>query len=104
MATNKKKPATKSATNKKHTQKKKTDTGMQYEFLSLFIIVGGLLLGVFLYAPSGILGEWIKMLFWGMLGLPSCLLPFLVLAFGIHRVILSNREIFIYMEILPQNG
>ncbi|MBE7021719.1 MAG: DNA translocase FtsK, partial [Ruminococcaceae bacterium] len=60
---------------------------MQNEFLSLFIIVAGLLLGVFLYAPSGILGEWIKSLFLGLMGLPAYLLPFLVLVFGIHRII-----------------
>ncbi|MBR6729562.1 MAG: DNA translocase FtsK [Clostridia bacterium] len=65
---------------------------MKYEFLSLFTVVAGLLLAVFLFAPGGVLGEWIKSLFWGLLGLPVCFLPFLVMAFGIHRAVKRGFE------------
>ncbi len=60
---------------------------MQNELFSLFIVAFGLLLGVFLYAPSGVLGLWIKSFFLGLLGIPAYFLPLLVLAFGVHRVV-----------------
>ncbi len=88
MATAKKKPAKK---NKKAKQQV-VESPMKKEFISLFIIVAGLLSAVFMYIKSGIVGEWIKALFTGLFGLPAYLLPLLFLAFGIHRAIGKKFE------------
>ncbi len=86
MAAAKKKPATKTKKSKQQT----VESPMKNEFISLFIVVAGLLLGVFLYAPSGIVGQWVKALCAGLLGLPAYLLPLLLLTLGIHRA--SGRQ------------
>ena len=65
---------------------------MKLEMATLFTAVAGLLLAVFLYAPSGILGEWIKTFFLGMLGLPAYLLPFLLIINGVHRGFRKNYQ------------
>ncbi len=88
MAAQKRKPAKKSKKGKQLV----IETPMKNEFVSLFIIVAGLLLSVFLYAPSGIVGEWIRSFFTGLFGIPAYLLPLLCLAFGIHRVIGKGYE------------
>ncbi len=68
------------------------ESPMKNEFISLFIIVGSLLLGVFLYVPTAIVGEWIKSLCTGLLGIPAYLLPPLLLVFGIHRAVGKGYE------------
>ncbi len=81
------------ATKKKATKKPKTAkqqtiaSPMKQELSSLLLIVAGLLLCVFLYIPSGVVGDWVRTLFTGLLGLPAYLVPLLFLAFGIHRAI-----------------
>ena len=88
MAVKKKKTTAKQKKGKQQT----VDTSMKNEFISLFIIVAGLLLGALLYAPSGVVGEWVENLCTGLLGLPAYLLPVLVLAYGIHRAIGKGFE------------
>ncbi len=61
------------------------DSAMNLEMVSLLTVVGGILLGVFLYVPSGFLGEWIKALFLGLLGLPAYILPVYLIFNGIHH-------------------
>ncbi|MBE7048128.1 MAG: DNA translocase FtsK [Ruminococcaceae bacterium] len=86
------------AAKKKSTKKSKKATQqtiaspMKSELKSLLIVVGGLLLAVFLYAPSGIVGEWVRALCCGLLGFPAFLTPLLCLAFGIHRAIGRQYE------------
>ena len=82
----------KKATAKQKKGKQQAETTMMNEIVSLLIIVAGLLLGVFLYAPSGVVGEAIKSFCTGLLGLPAYALPVLVLAFGIHRAIGKGFE------------
>lgn len=61
------------------------DSAMNLEMVSLLTVVGGILLGVFLYVPSGFLGEWIKALFLGLLGMPAYVLPVYLIVNGIHH-------------------
>ena len=88
MAAKKRKTTAKSKRGKQRT----INTPMKNEFISLFIIVAGLLLGVFLYAPSGVVGRWFESFCAGLLGLPAYLTPLLLLAFGIHRAIGKGYE------------
>ncbi|MBQ2695852.1 MAG: DNA translocase FtsK [Clostridia bacterium] len=88
MAAKKRRTTAKTKKGKQRT----VDTPMKNEFISLFIIVAGLLLGVFLYAPSGAVGRWIAGFCAGFLGLPAYLTPLLLLAFGIHRAIGKGYE------------
>ncbi len=84
MATKKKTSAAKSKKGKQQT----VNAPMKSEFVSLFTIVAALLLGVFLYVrSSGVVGEWVRLLFTGLFSLPAYLMPPLFLAFGIHRAI-----------------
>ncbi len=103
-------------TKKKTTAKKQKgkqqviESPMKNEFISLFVIVAGLLLGVFLYAPSGIVGEWIRGLCTGLLGIPAYLLPPLLLVFGIHRAVgkgydaNKKKYVQIFLVILVLSG
>ena len=82
--------AKKKSTTAKRTKKAKQqtiDAPMKNEFISIFIIAAALLTGVFLYAPSGIIGQWAKMLCTGLLGIPAYLLPPFLLVLGMHRLI-----------------
>ncbi len=88
MAAKKKKPAAKTKKGKQQV----VEAPMKNEFISLFIIVAGLLLGVFLYTPSGVVGEWVQSLSTGLFGPPAYLLPLLLLAFGIHRAVGKGYE------------
>ncbi len=88
MAAKKKKNATKPKKGKQQT----IESPMKNEFVSLFTIVAGLLLCVLLYAPSGIVGEWVRGLFTGLFGIPAYLLPPLFLVFGIHRAVGKGYE------------
>ncbi len=105
MAAKKKKTVSKPV--KKQTKK---ETCMKYEFTSLFIIVAGLLLGVFLYAPSGIVGEWMQGLALGLFGIPAYVLPVFVIVLGVHRFIgkayreHKNKYIQISVLILIVSG
>ncbi len=84
----------KTTAKQKKGKQQKVQTSMANEFISLFIIVAGLLLGVFLYAPSSIIGEWVENLCTGLLGFPAYVLPVLLLAFGIHRAFGKGYEQF----------
>ncbi len=88
MASGKKKPTKKA---KKATQQR-VSSPMKNEFVSLFIIVAGLLSAVFMYIPSGVVGIWVQHVFTGLLGLPAYLLPLLLLTFGVHRAIGKKYE------------
>ncbi len=90
MAAKKKNTTAKSKSGRKQTH----ETTMKNEFISLFIIVAGLLLGVFMYAPDSIIGKWVENLCTGFLGLPAYLLPILLLAVGIHRAIGKGYDKF----------
>lgn len=65
--------------------KQNQDNAMGREMAALFTAVAGILLAVFLYAPSGMLGGWIKSLFLGLLGIPAYVLPLFLIVNGIHR-------------------
>ena len=80
-----KKPDTNKKTTKK--QENKNEETMNPEMISLLTVVGGILLGVFLFVPSGFFGEWIKNFFMGLLGLPAYILPVYLIVNGIHRAI-----------------
>ncbi|MBE7036264.1 MAG: DNA translocase FtsK, partial [Ruminococcaceae bacterium] len=88
MATTKRKPAKKA----KKTTQTSVASPMKSEFLTLFVIVAGLLFAVFMYFPSGIVGKWIRMLFTGLFGLPAYVLPVIFLVFSIHRAIGKQFE------------
>ncbi len=88
MAVKKKKTTAK----KQKGKQQELESPMKNEFISLFIIVAALLLGVFLYIPTAIVGEWIKGFCTGLLGIPAYLLPPLLLAFGIHRAVGKGYE------------
>ena len=81
-AKNKRKTAARpktSAAKTKSAAKRKEDNAMQLEMSALFTTVAGVLLAVFLYAPAGIVGEWLKSFFLGLLGVPAYVLPFFLI-------------------------
>ncbi len=87
-AKNKRKTAARpktSAAKTKSAAKRKEDNAMQLEMSALFTTVAGVLLAVFLYAPAGIVGEWLKSFFLGLLGVPAYVLPFFLIINGVHR-------------------
>ncbi len=87
--TKKKSPARKPQA--KRAPAKQTAKGsMRPEVASLLIIAAGILLGIFLYIPSGIVGGFLRDLLLGLWGLPVFLLPILVLANGIHLAVGKN--------------
>ena len=77
---------------KKGTQQR-IEPAMKNEFVSLFIVVAALLLGVFLYIPGDmIVSTWFHDLFTGLMGLPVYVLPIFLLVFGIHRAVGKGYE------------
>ena len=97
----KKTPAAKSAKKRSAAaQTKNKENAMKQELIALFTVVAGALIAVFLYAPSGIVGEWIKTFFLGIGGVPVYLLPLLVIANGIHRAVQKKYEESFYKYIL----
>ncbi len=112
MATAKKKTQTNSKAKAKEPVKAKNkvkseynyDSAMNLEMVSLLTVVGGILLGVFLYIPSGFLGEWIKALFLGLLGMPAYLLPVYLIVNGIHHGINKKYDENIKNYILALIG
>ena len=111
MAAAKKKTQTKPKTKKTNTTAKKTkkeayenERALNLEMVSLLTVVGGILLGLFLYIPSGFLGEWIKALFLGLLGLPAYVLPVYLIVNGIHRGINKKYDENIKNYILALIG
>lgn len=65
--------------------KPKEENTIKPELAVLFTVVSGLLLAVFLYAPSGIVGKWLKSFFLGLFGIPAYLLPFFLMINGVHK-------------------
>ena len=79
---------TKKTTALKNTSKrtnKTGDNGMSLEMSAFLIAVCGILLGVFLYIPSGFVGEAIKSFCLGILGVPAYVLPIYLIVNGIHK-------------------
>lgn len=68
------------------------DSGLGRELIPFLLIVTGLLLAVFLYVPSGVVGGFVKTLFLGIWGIPVFLLPLLVVANGIHYAVGRGYE------------
>lgn len=66
-------------------EKPKEENTIKPELVALFTAVSGLLLAVFLYAPAGIVGKWLKSFFLGLLGIPAYLLPFFLMINGVHK-------------------
>ena len=62
------------------------------EFVSLFTLVGGILLGVFLYFPEGVVGSFIKDIATGLFGWPVHLAPVLLIVNGIHKAARKSYE------------
>ena len=101
MAEAKKKTQTNSKTKAKKPVKAKSkvkseynyDSAMNPEMLSLLTVVGGILLGIFLFLPAdGFFGGWIKNFFMGLLGLPAYILPVYLIVNGIHRA--TNKKYY----------
>ncbi len=63
------------------------------EFSSLFTLVAGILLGVFLYFPDGFLGSFVKDIALGCVGFPIFLLPVVFIVNGIHKAAQKNYEL-----------
>ncbi len=63
------------------------------EFSSLFTLVAGILLGVFLYFPDGFFGSFVKDIALGCVGWPVYLLPIVFIVNGIHKAARKNYEI-----------
>lgn len=82
----KKKASAKKPAGKAKQPAKQAD-GLGRELTAFLLIVGGILLGIFLYIPSGVVGGFVKNLFLGLWGIPVFLLPLLVIANGIHLAV-----------------
>ncbi len=63
------------------------------EFISLFTLVGGILLCVFLYFPQGFVGSFIKDISCGLFGWPVFFVPILLIVNGLHRSAKKSYEI-----------
>ncbi|MBO5929739.1 MAG: DNA translocase FtsK 4TM domain-containing protein, partial [Clostridia bacterium] len=63
------------------------------EFISLFTLVGGILLCIFLYFPQGFVGSFIKEIACGLFGWPVFLVPVLLIANGLHKSAKDSYEI-----------
>ncbi len=63
------------------------------EFISLFTLVGGILLCVFLYFPEGFVGSFIRDIAIGLFGWPVYLTPILLIVNGIHKAARKNYEL-----------
>jgi len=63
------------------------------EFISLFTLVGGILLCVFLYFPDGFFGSFIRDIATGLFGWPIYLMPVLLIANGIHKAANKSYEL-----------
>lgn len=92
MAAKKKNNAKKPVSNKKNKEKTSTNPKAE-EFISLFTLVGGILLGVFLYFPEGFVGSFIKDIATGLFGWPVYLAPVLFIVNGIHKSARKNYEL-----------
>ena len=55
------------------------------EFISLFTLVGGILLCIFLYFPQGFVGSFIKDIACGFFGWPVFFVPVLLIVNGLHN-------------------
>ncbi len=94
MADKRKKKSLKKPTKAQQTKLKNTaNSGRSEEFLSLFILAGGILLAVFLYAPDGFIGTFFKNIALGLFGWPMYLLPCLMVVNGIHRAAKKNYDL-----------
>jgi len=63
------------------------------EFISLFTLVGGILLCIFLYFPQGFVGSFIKDISCGLFGWPIFLVPILLIVNGLHKSAKKSYEI-----------
>ncbi len=83
-----------SSSSKNTTGRTKTsgDNTMSLEMSAFLTAICGILLGIFLYIPSGFLGEWIKSFCLGLLGVPAYALPIYLIVNGIHRGINKKYE------------
>ena len=92
MAAKKKNNAKKPVSNKKNTGNAVSSAKAE-EFISLFTLVGGILLGVFLYFPEGFVGSFIKDIATGLFVWPVYLAPVLLIVNGIHKAARKNYEL-----------
>ena len=88
-----KKSAKKPIENKRTKVAAKPQDAKNDEFMSLFTLVGGILLAVFLYFPDGFVGSFAKDIVTGMFGWPVYLCPALLIAIGIHKAAKRNYEL-----------
>ena len=63
------------------------------EFISLFTLVGGILLCIFLYFPQGFFGSFIKDISCGLFGWPVFLVPILLIVNGLHKSAKKSYEV-----------
>lgn len=92
MAAKKKNNAKKTISNKK-TKTTSANSPKKEEFVSLFTLVGGILLCVFLYFPEGFVGSFIKDIATGLLGWPVYMLPILFVVNGLHKTVKENYQV-----------
>ncbi len=63
------------------------------EFISLFTLVGGILLCIFLYFPQGFVGSFIKDISCSLFGWPVFFVPILLIVNGLHKSAKKSYEI-----------
>lgn len=63
------------------------------EFISLFTLVGGILLCIFLYFPQGFVGSFIKDISCGLFGWPVFFVPILLIVNGLHKSAKKSYEV-----------
>ncbi len=84
MALKKKTITKKPISNKKKAAQTEINPNTE-EFISLFTLVGGILLFVFLYFPQGFIGSFVKDIACGLLGWVVFLIPILLIVNGLHK-------------------
>ncbi len=72
---------------KKNTAKNRQNATSKSEYIALATIVLSLLLAVFVYIPSGFVGESVRGFVLGLFGIPAFLVPIYMLVLSVHRAI-----------------
>ena len=100
--------STKKTTKSRQTAKKNSTTNSEFVALAIFVL--GLLLAVFMYIPSGFLGEYVRSFMLGLFGIPAMFIPPFVLVFSVHKAINKkfyeniNKYVFTGVGIVVLSG
>ncbi len=100
--------STKKTTKSKQAARKNSTTNSEFVALAIFVL--GLLLAVFMYIPSGFLGEYVRTFMLGLFGIPAMLVSPFVLVFSVHKAINKkfheniNKYVFSGVGIVVLSG